>query len=578
MKLPLKHHITVTSTDPGTVTLKKQYGEAYADSQDEYSDDNASLYDEKQEDGDRDGDEDDQDEELIGDVHVLPTWCRNSLFAFMNIKTTNHNSSLDEDGIIDGVDDVEVSPVRIKPLLCKQFVKISSETWKNQRLGYLCNTSNEMYGTITMILTPRKLIAAFGPSSVLNNNDYSSSCWFLKIVPSAEFDMQLSNHQSQHLQFSIQADCVDMDNIGALITSNIVLGTTVCPKQFPLRTSVGIANPEMDLDAPIIWSIVHHSMMTKAILGFIENEISTVRFFCHSSLPPYYHQYPNKIRLSEEDEELLYIMRKLCVYPRTLFEMKESNDDSSSSKIPMIGLDLSLMTSYYMLERLPEVSGGGEVIRTIKSINSDNDSYDGGPEESDNWMEYCQLPHSILSYVRSLSERMLFNAPYSHPGLFTLFGRYAQYCKWYRVFGCSVSPFKGNASIDDDYDDDDGSIVDNINYHHHSDNQGVGDNDGNKYSYFDKLDEEYRDIQVKIVDLGNACWTTKHFTNDIQTRQYRSPEVILGQSYDTSADMWSFACIIFELLTGDLLFDPHAGMLCIPCFALFDFMLYLYIY
>jgi serine/threonine protein kinase len=65
--------------------------------------------------------------------------------------------------------------------------------------------------------------------------------------------------------------------------------------------------------------------------------------------------------------------------------------------------------------------------------------------------------------------------------------------------------------------------------------------------------------RVAIVDLGNACWTHKHFSDDIQTRQYRCPEVILGSDYDTSADMWSLACIIFELLTGDLLFDPRSG-------------------
>ena len=34
-------------------------------------------------------------------------------------------------------------------------------------------------------------------------------------------------------------------------------------------------------------------------------------------------------------------------------------------------------------------------------------------------------------------------------------------------------------------------------------------------------------ITVKIADLGNACWTDHHFTNDIQTRQYRCPEAIL---------------------------------------------------
>ncbi|TYZ66666.1 hypothetical protein PybrP1_007484 [[Pythium] brassicae (nom. inval.)] len=66
-------------------------------------------------------------------------------------------------------------------------------------------------------------------------------------------------------------------------------------------------------------------------------------------------------------------------------------------------------------------------------------------------------------------------------------------------------------------------------------------------------------LHAKVCDLGNACWTHKHFTDDIQTRQYRSPEVILGKKYDTSADMWSMACFVFELLTGDLLFDPKSG-------------------
>lgn len=66
-------------------------------------------------------------------------------------------------------------------------------------------------------------------------------------------------------------------------------------------------------------------------------------------------------------------------------------------------------------------------------------------------------------------------------------------------------------------------------------------------------------ITVKIADLGNACWINKHFTEDIQTRQYRSPEVILGGKYNESADMWSLGCLVFELLTGDFLFDPQSG-------------------
>ncbi|URE00917.1 serine threonine-protein kinase [Musa troglodytarum] len=67
------------------------------------------------------------------------------------------------------------------------------------------------------------------------------------------------------------------------------------------------------------------------------------------------------------------------------------------------------------------------------------------------------------------------------------------------------------------------------------------------------------DLRCKIVDFGNACWCDKQLTDDIQTRQYRSPEVILGAGYSTSTDMWSFACMAFELATGDMLFTPKNG-------------------
>ncbi|KAF9522960.1 kinase-like domain-containing protein [Crepidotus variabilis] len=67
-------------------------------------------------------------------------------------------------------------------------------------------------------------------------------------------------------------------------------------------------------------------------------------------------------------------------------------------------------------------------------------------------------------------------------------------------------------------------------------------------------------ITVKIADLGNATWIEHHFTDDIQTRQYRCPEVILGAKWGPSSDLWSIACILFELITGgDYLFDPASG-------------------
>ncbi|KAK0415963.1 hypothetical protein QR680_012221 [Steinernema hermaphroditum] len=48
------------------------------------------------------------------------------------------------------------------------------------------------------------------------------------------------------------------------------------------------------------------------------------------------------------------------------------------------------------------------------------------------------------------------------------------------------------------------------------------------------------------------CYESKE---EIQTLQYRSPESILRAGYDYTADVFSAACTIFELATGNYLFD-----------------------
>ena len=76
---------------------------------------------------------------------------------------------------------------------------------------------------------------------------------------------------------------------------------------------------------------------------------------------------------------------------------------------------------------------------------------------------------------------------------------------------------------------------------------------------FKKKDQLAPDFRIKIADLGNGCWTHHDFSVLIQTRQYRSPEVLIGAKYNATADMWSFACMLFELFTGDFLFEPRKG-------------------
>lgn len=74
----------------------------------------------------------------------------------------------------------------------------------------------------------------------------------------------------------------------------------------------------------------------------------------------------------------------------------------------------------------------------------------------------------------------------------------------------------------------------------------------------DEEEDWYDRITVKIIDLGNACAIDGKFSHVIQTRQYRSPEVIVGLPWNDRADIWSLGCLVFELITGDYLFDPRS--------------------
>ncbi|KAJ9638984.1 serine/threonine protein kinase, CMGC, dual-specificity [Coniosporium tulheliwenetii] len=55
---------------------------------------------------------------------------------------------------------------------------------------------------------------------------------------------------------------------------------------------------------------------------------------------------------------------------------------------------------------------------------------------------------------------------------------------------------------------------------------------------------------IKVIDFGSSCFVDEKVYTYIQSRFYRSPEVILGCSYGLGIDMWSLGCILAELLTG----------------------------
>ena len=59
---------------------------------------------------------------------------------------------------------------------------------------------------------------------------------------------------------------------------------------------------------------------------------------------------------------------------------------------------------------------------------------------------------------------------------------------------------------------------------------------------------------IKVIDFGSSCFDTQKVHTYIQSRFYRSPEVILGGEYGVPIDMWSFGCIMAELHSGRPIF------------------------
>eukprot|EP01065_Artemidia_motanka_P050741 TRINITY_DN8745_c0_g1_i1.p1 TRINITY_DN8745_c0_g1~~TRINITY_DN8745_c0_g1_i1.p1 ORF type:complete len:938 (+),score=262.27 TRINITY_DN8745_c0_g1_i1:310-2814(+) len=58
-------------------------------------------------------------------------------------------------------------------------------------------------------------------------------------------------------------------------------------------------------------------------------------------------------------------------------------------------------------------------------------------------------------------------------------------------------------------------------------------------------------------DDRRLIWATNYKKGAVcQTREYRAPEIIIGDHFTPETDIWSLGCIAFELLTGRFLFDP----------------------
>lgn len=65
---------------------------------------------------------------------------------------------------------------------------------------------------------------------------------------------------------------------------------------------------------------------------------------------------------------------------------------------------------------------------------------------------------------------------------------------------------------------------------------------------------------LRLIDFGNGVFRGDHHSSLVNTRQYRSPEVILEEGWDSKSDMWSVGCVLGELYTGELVFPTHSNI------------------
>ena len=382
------------------------------------------------------------------------------------------------------------------------------------RSGAYFPPPTELLARICMVTCASKLYEAFGaPEQYVDSKSDDDDIfvdWRLALCaessssqgsedPSLHFIVR-GHGEDGHEAMSLAACCILND----LVSSN---------------TRLTIVPTEVKAERPIVWTIIHNATITEHLLSFLEDEISGVKFLVAFDVPEV---------LLEDDIEILYVTKRACQHPVSndlLAEYPITSDVTGGRSLTihrgsgaLMGMDL-------------------DCIMRSMAIVSDGKVVPVTPEMMD---------FNLCEHVLPLEARMHYFIGEANDSIIKIANDLFQLRFSYDREGYN---YNGYDSCDSAGNDDDVDHYADMNYINSETNiRSTAD-----------LDEEYKDASIKIVDLGNACWTHKHFTDDIQTRQYRSPEVLLGTGYDTSADMWSLGCIVFELLTGDLLFDPHAG-------------------
>lgn len=94
------------------------------------------------------------------------------------------------------------------------------------------------------------------------------------------------------------------------------------------------------------------------------------------------------------------------------------------------------------------------------------------------------------------------------------------------------------------------------------DNEGLSEDEEDNNECQDNISEgsqvdyDWDNLGIKIIDLGNSEYENEiESDNEVYTRSYRPPENIIKKEYSCKSDIWFVGCLLYELLTEEILFD-----------------------
>jgi len=492
----------------------------------------------------------------------LPVWARQTVFSYLNFDLLDNvdPASICKDAPTKTTTKTMTMIKRKEPLLSSSIAprRKLSELTCDEAIQILPDeyqpASKIMQAKFIMVLPVDKIVAAFGIPIALNgpagsettsieSNDLCYADWYLALqsagttLSADEKDSGVDNSM-QHFAIRVQGE--DVESLTSLVSFCLLNALVQQPESYVLQSLP---------DRMVQCEIHHHASITEHLLAYLESVLDGVRFMCHYELP---------FCIDDEDAELLYISRRSTRHPLCSHNLSSLLDEGKSADNSMERAATRMENKFDVVDS-KGLDGGirsghgaliGVDLRVVTQCLACVE-----PEFASTEL----LPPDLWAATRSLEDRLRFftgkDDDFEEAAwLFSLIHRMQYLANNSSVEGgdseLDLDPQDGDGDADQEsyLGDPDTDLIDDA---HPTEERGPRNTT--------KLDNEYRHAKLKIVDLGNACWTYKHFTDDIQTRQYRAPEVLIGASYDTSADMWSVACIIFELLTGDLMFDPQAG-------------------